>query len=172
MDVDGAGNIYVLEKNLGRVRKIDVNTGNISTVAGLGVRGFGGDGGPATNARFNLPEGLAVTTAGDLYIVDTGNRRLRFVDSSTGIIDTAAGGGSIPTSGPANLVSFTFPHAAALDGQGRVVLSEQARVRRYDPVAATVTLIAGSGTLGFGGDGRVTGTVGVRDLCRTPSPER
>ena len=153
VDVDGAGNIYVLEKNMSRVRKIDAVTGIINTVVGLGFPGFSGDGGPATNARLNRPEGLAVSTAGDLYIADTSNRRIRFVNATTGIITTAAGGGSLPGDGPANLANLNLPYKVALAADGTVLFTERAKVRQYNPVANTVTTLAGSGTVGFGGDG-------------------
>lgn len=90
--VDGTGNLYIVDGN--RVRKVDVRTGIITTVAGTGEQGYSGDGGPATQARLNHPVSLALDTAGNLYIADYGNRRVRKVDAVTGIITTVAGTGA------------------------------------------------------------------------------
>ena len=77
--LDDAGNIYIVEEDRNRVRKIDASTGHISTVAGTGKEGFGGDGGPATAAMLNQPQGIALDGAGNLYIADWGNCRIRRV---------------------------------------------------------------------------------------------
>src|SRR4051812_19201932 len=91
--VDGSGNIYISDPSFGRVRKVDVATGIITTVAGNGTRGFAGDGGQATSASFNSPWGLALDPSGNLYIVDKDNNRVRKVAAATGIVTTVAGGG-------------------------------------------------------------------------------
>ena len=78
--VDGADNLYIADSSNHRIRKVD-STGTITTIAGTGVRGFGGDGGPATEAQLNYPFGVAVDSAGNLYIADTQNHRMRKVDS-------------------------------------------------------------------------------------------
>jgi hypothetical protein len=100
--VDGNGNVYVADTYNNCIRKIDV-TGTITTVAGTGLPGYSGDGGPARNAQLNLPHGVAVDTAGNIYIADTANNRIRKV-SSDGIIATVAGSGDpspYPTQGAA-----------------------------------------------------------------------
>jgi RHS repeat-associated protein len=95
--VDQRGNLYIAE-NLGhRVRKVS-SDGIISTVAGTGVRGFGGDGGPANSAALNIPSALAVDRLGNLYIADSGNFRIRVVDQ-TGVIYTLAGDGTRDSKG-------------------------------------------------------------------------
>ena len=91
MALDAAGNLYVSDRNNNRIRRID-RDGIITTVAGTGVPGFSGDGGPATAAKLNSPIGLAVDAAGSLYIADGGNNRVRRVDAD-GVITTVAGGG-------------------------------------------------------------------------------
>mgnify|MGYP003795529375 CR=1 FL=1 len=91
MAVDGAGNIYI--GGYDQVRKVDANSGIISTVAGNSISGFSGDGGLATDAQLNYVDDLAVDDSGNLYIVDYGNQRVRKVDSN-GIITTVAGGGN------------------------------------------------------------------------------
>jgi sugar lactone lactonase YvrE len=89
--IDPDGNIYISDADNNRIRRIDGN-GVITTVAGTGDGGFGGDGGPATEARLNAPSDLAFDGAGDLYIADQGNDRVRRVDTK-GVITTVAGGG-------------------------------------------------------------------------------
>src|ERR1051325_5881865 len=89
--VDSAGNIYIAEWSNHRVRKVDTS-GTITTFAGIGIAGFGGDGGPANQAALNSPEGVAVDSAGNVYIADSFNNRIRKVDPS-GTITTIAGNG-------------------------------------------------------------------------------
>src|SRR5215212_7264620 len=90
---DPSGNIYVVERDCHAVRKIDRATGLISTVAGTGEAGFGGDGGPATQAQLRQPHSIAFDGNGDLLICDIGNHRVRRLALSTGLIDTYAGTG-------------------------------------------------------------------------------
>ena len=89
--VDGAGNLYIADTKNRRIRKVD-STGTITTIAGTGEYGFGGDGGPAAEAQLGGPSGVAVDGAGNLYIADLNNGRIRKVDS-TGTITTIAGSG-------------------------------------------------------------------------------
>ena len=90
VSVDSTGDVYITDSNNNCIRK--VSNGVISTVAGSGVQGFSGDNGPAASARLNHPEGVAVDAAGNLYIADTGNQRVRKV--SNGLIATEAGNGT------------------------------------------------------------------------------
>ena len=90
LSVDPAGNLYVLENSPDRVRRVDAMTGLISTIAGTGSHGFSGDGGPATSAMLNVPQGVAVAADDTLYIADRSNHRIRRVDAN-GIIATVAG---------------------------------------------------------------------------------
>ena len=110
--VDSAGNVYIADSNNNRIRKVD-STGTITTIAGTGERYFGGDGGPANQAWLSKPSGVAVDGGGNLYIADTGNNRIRKVDS-TGTITTIAGtrGGRIDgTGGRQFRRGFTLPCA-------------------------------------------------------------
>jgi len=159
--VDTLGRLYISDGE-GSVRRVDVD-GTITTVAGIGVRGFSGDGGPATSAGLNGPDGLAVDALGRLLIADVGNNRLRrvtFNDDGGGIITTVAGSGVRGFSGdggPATSAAFQFPTDVAIDGQGRVLVSDRsnARIRRINFNAAgagVVDTIVGTGVPGFSGD--------------------
>lgn len=160
--VDGLGNFYVADRAEHRVRRIDA-MGVITTVAGTGVSGFSGDGGPATSAQLHDPEGVAVGSLG-LYIVDTGNHRIRRVDAN-GVITTIAGSGSgnglfnNDDGGPATSALLNLPSDVALDGLGNVYIADTSnqRIRRVD-TNGVITTFAGSGPggsngFGFAGDG-------------------
>ena len=153
--VDGAGNLYIADIGNRRIRKVDA-TGTITTVAGTGESGFSGDGGPATQAQLSRPRGVAVDGAGNLFIADSGTRRIRKVDSS-GTITTVAGTGVRGfggDGGPATQAQFDNLHAVAVDGAGNLFIADYNtyRIRKVDP-AGTITTVAGTGVRGFGGDG-------------------
>jgi sugar lactone lactonase YvrE len=95
--VDGSGNIYIADNGNNRIRKVTASTGIITTVAGIGKRGYSGDGGAATAARVYAPFGVALDSSGNIYIAEFGNSRIRKVTVSTGIITTVAGIGGIGT---------------------------------------------------------------------------
>jgi len=150
--VDSTGNLYISEGHGGRIRKV-TPAGIISTVAGTGQEGFSGDGGPAVRAQISGPAGVAVDTAGNLYIADKNNRRVRRV-TPAGIIDTVAGNGSGDFSGdggPATSAGMT-PSAVAVDRAGNLYISGNGRVRKVTP-DGVINTIAGTGTPGFSGDG-------------------
>ena len=114
---DTVGNVYIADTYGHRIRKVN-SAGVITTVAGNGTPGFGGDGGAATSASLDYPTGIAVDTAGDLYIADSYNGRIRRVDTATGAISTVAGGGSGATlgdDGPATSASLYLPAGVAVD---------------------------------------------------------
>jgi len=154
--VDGAGNIYISDWGNARIRRVD-STGTITTVAGTGEHGNKGDGGPAVEAQLNAPTGLALDGAGNLYIADSGNHRIRRIDTE-GIITTIAGTGergNAGDGGPATRAKLNFPNGMALDGAGNLYFSDRRnhRVRRIDTLG-TITTIAGSGGMkGYSGDG-------------------
>ncbi len=97
--VDSNSNVYIAEIFNNVVRKIDIRTNIVTTIAGCGDKGFSGDGGPAVKARLNGPEGVFVDSYGNVYIADTWNQRIRKIDSKTGIIKTIAGNGEAGFSG-------------------------------------------------------------------------
>ena len=153
--LDGAGNLYITDTSNNRIRKVDA-AGVISTVAGDGTRGYGGDGGPATAAQLSSPYGVALDGAGNLYIADTRNDRIRKVDAS-GAISTVAGDGTQGYSGdggPATAAQLRLPYGVALDGAGNLYIADTSndRIRKVDASGA-ISTVAGDGTRGYGGDG-------------------
>lgn len=129
--------------------------GTIDTVAGTGQAGYSGDGGPATKATLNEPYAVAVSDAGDLYIVDRLNAVIRRVDGATGVITTVAGTGARGAAdGPADRATFNGPKAVRCDAGGNVYVvdTENHSVRKLDLKALRVTTVAG-GRQGKGGDG-------------------
>ena len=154
--VDAAGNLYIADDGHHRIRKVD-SKGIITTVAGNGSQNYSGDGGAATKTSLYRPSGVAVDAAGNIYIADTNNFRVRKVDTS-GIITTIAGNGAIAYAGdggPAINASFTEPTAVALDTVGNVYVADRGSanvVRKIDRLGI-ITTVAGNGTVGFSGDG-------------------
>jgi uncharacterized protein (TIGR03437 family) len=154
---DGAGNLYLSDGQNQVIRKVDT-AGIITTVAGNGTAGFSGDGGPATKAQLQYPEGIAVDSAGNLYIADRSNSRVRKVDTS-GIISTYAGNGNVVYSGDgvqANTTAVHEPQGLAVDSTGNLYISEtgDSRVRKVN-ASGIISTIAGQTkkTSGFAGDG-------------------
>jgi len=155
--VDQAGNVYVAEAANHRIRKIATD-GSIQTIAGTGVAGFAGDGGPASAAQLNQPYGLALDSEGDLYIADLGNSRVREVAAS-GVIQTVAGGGALPATstgqgGPATTAQLMQPRNVAIDGSGSLYISDFGANQVYRVTSdGELSLVAGTGTAGFAGVG-------------------
>ena len=153
--LDGAGNIYIADWFNNRVRKVN-RSGIISTIAGDGSAGYAGDGGLAVFASLNYPTGVAVDGAGNVYIADCNNNRIRKVNSS-GIISTIAGDGNIGNGGDgglATIANIVSPSGVAIDGVGNVYIADagNSRVRKVDTIGIIKT-IAGNGSASFGGDG-------------------
>ena len=151
--VDRRGNVYFSDINNRRIRKVN-SAGIITTVAGTGVAGFSGDGGPATAAVLNAPYGVAVDKSGNVYFSDELNNRVRKIDVATGIITTIAGNGTGGYYGegiPATNAELT-PEGIAVDGAGNVYFASNSRVRKVD-TAGIITTVAGTGVAGFSGDG-------------------
>jgi streptogramin lyase len=149
--VDLAGqNLFVAEALNHCIRKVDLKTGIITTVAGTGKKGFSGDGELATKATFAEPYAVVVSPEGDLYIVDRLNARIRKVDAKTGILSTFAGIGKKGYSGddgPAQMAGLVEPNDCFLDGKGGLLIADVAdwRIRRVDLKSGTITTFAGSG---------------------------
>ncbi len=157
--VDGAGNLYIADSGSGRIRKVAAG-GTITRVAGNGVQGFAGDGGPAVNAEFNYPRGLAVDGKGNLYIADAFNNRVRMVTAG-GLIFTVAGDGEAGYAGDGGVAAggrLNAPMGVAVDGQGNVYVADAGNnaVRRltaseaacgYAVSPAVVETVAAGGTV-------------------------
>ena len=150
---DPAGNLYIADVADNRVRKVTPQ-GIISTICGTGVAGFSGDRGKATAATLSAPSSLAFDSAGNLYVADTGNYRVRRI-STDGTINTIAGnggGGFAGDGGPATQAQLQ-PLAVAVDNKGILYISDMAnyRIRKVD-TQGVITTIAGSSTPGYAGD--------------------
>jgi sugar lactone lactonase YvrE len=152
------GDLYIADQSNNRVRKVDLSTGIITTVAGTGETGYTGDGMPAVEAGLSGPSGLALGPDGDLYIADTFSGRIRRIDPATGVIGTVAGdGGEYRFSGMPNefSTSLSRPYGIALDRAGNLLItdSDSHLIRRWDRKKKIITRLAGSGQAQFGGDG-------------------
>ena len=129
----------------------------MTTVAGTGVAGYNGDGKPATAARLKWPAGVAVDAAGDLYIADTDNHRVRRVEAGTGRITTVAGRGAGGYNGDyksATAATLNSPWGVAVDAAGHLFIADTGnhRVRRVDAESLRITTVAGTGVEGYNGD--------------------
>src|SRR3989454_4287472 len=139
--VDGAGNLFIADTNNNRIRKVS-SDGIITTVAGNGSQGFSGDGGPAINAQLAGPNSVAVDSAGNLFILDFYNNRIRKV-SSDGIITTIAGNAQL-----------NHPQGIAVDSDGNLFIADTYNLRILKVSSdGIITTVAGNGTYGFSGDG-------------------
>jgi sugar lactone lactonase YvrE len=149
-----AGQLVFADAGLHQI--LQAGTGTV--VAGDGTQGFSGDGGQATAAEIDSPYGLAFDTAGNLYIADTHNQRIRRVDATTGIITTVAGTG-VPgfagDGGVATSAQMSLPRGIAVDSSGNLYVADARnhRIRRIDAVTGVMTTIAGNATQAFLGDG-------------------
>jgi hypothetical protein len=149
-DVDKRGNLYIAEAMNHCIRKVDLKTGAISTIAGTGKKGYSGDGGKATEATFNEPYAVAVDSSDNFYIVDRLNAVVRKVDGKTGIISTIAGNGKksyAGDSGKATDASMREPNDCCLDGNGGLLIADVGdwRIRRVDLATGIITTFAGTG---------------------------
>jgi trimeric autotransporter adhesin len=151
--LDGAGNLYIADQNNNRIRRV-TPAGIITTIAGTGTPGFSGDNGQATAAQLNSPLGLAVDPAGNLYIADQSNNRIRKV-ALNGTITTVAGTGDSGSSGdggPATSASLLLPAAVALDAGGNLYIGDASDLVRRVNTNGLISRFAGSGVRGFSGD--------------------
>jgi DNA-binding beta-propeller fold protein YncE len=155
---DRAGNMFIAERDSNVVRHVDMRTGLITTIAGTGVRGFSGDGGPATAAQLAQPHSIALDGRDNLYICDILNNRIRLRNPDTGIITTFAGTGQAvdaPDAAALDNTPLWAPRSIdiAPDGIFYLVLREGNKVYAIDPVRRTLQRVAGTGKTGYGGDG-------------------
>ena len=166
--VDGAGNIFIVDRDKLRVRKVDAVTQIITSIAGNGFETQINDNAPATSATLQEPNGVAVDAAGNLYITDLSAGRIRKVDVSTKIITTVAGGArpaqGVGDGGPATSASLGSPTGrVALDASGNIYIADryQYRVRKVDARTGIITTVAGGSRLDSSGDGGLAINAGV-----------
>ena len=151
--------LFVVERDSHAVRRIDANTGVVSTVAGTGEAGFSGDGGPAITAQLRQPHSIAFDADGNLLICDIGNGRVRSVNMQSGLISTLSGTGdrqaATPNSGPLAGTPLRGPRSLDTDNEGNayLVLREGNAVFRLNLLAGSLERIAGTGETGYTGDG-------------------
>ena len=156
--VDGVGDLFIADPGNSRIREVNVATGVMTTVAGDGTFGFSGDGGPATAAELSFPGGVAVDFAGDIFIGDSVNCRIREVNHSTGIITTVAGNGIAGFSGdggPATAAELDWPSGVAVDAAGDIFFADLDNdlIREVNHSTGIITTVAGHPLYGLGGDG-------------------
>ncbi len=156
MCIDGAGNVLSTDFASHRVRKI-TPTDSIYTIAATGVPGYSGDNGPATNAKMDRPYGIAIDTAGNLYIVDMYDDVVRKITKTTGTITTICGngaGGFFGDNGPATAAHMEQPTGICIDGDGNLYIADKgnSRIRKMNTTTGIITTVAGNGTNGYGGD--------------------
>lgn len=153
---DTQGNVYIADRGNYSIRKIDVTTGTITTIAGTGSCGFSGDGGLAINANLGLVNGLLIAGNGDVYFSDSSNQRIRKIDITTGIITTVAGNGQWGNAGDGGLATqaqLAFPTELAYDSKGNIYFLENYRIRVINKVTGIISTIAGNNNRGNTGDG-------------------
>lgn len=173
---DAEGNLYISDQGNLRVRKVDT-AGIVTTIAGNGMQGFGGDGGPATDAMLNWetgsnpePSGGLAVGGGKLYIADTLNHRIRVLDLATGMITTLAGTGEegyAGDGGPASAAKFAAPRELELGPDGHLYVADTDNnvIRAIDLASGTVRTVAGTGELGVD---EVDGLLATETKLRRP----
>ncbi len=157
--VDKNNNIYIAEHAGARVRKVNIATGIISTIAGNGIAGYSGDGGPATNASLNGPYSLCFDPYGNLYIADVINGNIRKIDTNN-VISTYAGlygssSGYSGDGGPATLAGLAVLNGICSDSKGNIYIAHYSNIRKIDYVTHIISRFAGNSISGFSGDGQV-----------------
>jgi sugar lactone lactonase YvrE len=170
--VDTAGNVYIADTHNNRIRK--VTSGTITTIAGTGAAGFSGDGGAATSAMLNLPTAVAVDAAGNLYIADTNNHRIRKITGTT--MTTVAGNGEqlyLNDGVAATQTGLDSPGGIAVDAAGNLYIADtrNQRVRKVTLSSGLISTVAGNGTKSFGGDGGMASSASLatpRGVAVTP----
>ena len=155
---DRAGNLYIAERDNHVVRKVDGKSKVISTVAGTGVAGFSGDGGPAVKAQLRQPHSIVFDRDGTLLICDIGNQRIRRLHLDTGVIETWAGTGQAaetPDGAPVSGTSLRGPRTMVMTPEGDLYLAlrEGNAILRIDARTKTLHRVAGTGEQGYTGDG-------------------
>lgn len=152
-----ANNLYISLFSKQRICKVNLTTGILSTIAGTGVNGYSGDGGPAINANFGFPAGLSASATGDVYVADYNNNRIRKIDAA-GIVTTVAGNGTATYAGDGTLAttaSINLPTGVSVNAAGDIFIADRNnyRIRKVDATSGIINTVAGNGVFGYGGDG-------------------
>jgi len=150
VEIGPDGSLYITEVRNHRVLRLDLATGQLSTFAGSGKKGYSGDGGPATKAELNEPYEVRFDSKGNMLFVEMQNHLIRRVDAKTGVISTVAGTGEPGyggDGGPALKAQFRQPHSIALDKDDNIYVADigNHRVRKIDAKTGIITSIAGNG---------------------------
>jgi sugar lactone lactonase YvrE len=156
--IDATGNLYIADYYNCRIRKVDIATGFITTIAGNGSVGYSGDGGPAVSATIWLPTGVAVDGSNNVYIADLANSRVRKVDAITGIISTVAGNGIAGFSGDGGLAisaELYEPYGISVDAAKNLYITDYGNnnIRKLATSTGIISTVAGTGIQGYNGDG-------------------
>ncbi len=157
---DTMGNFYIADSQNNRIRRVDGQTGHISTVGGTGTPGYQGDGVLATQTMINTPAGLVMDGAGNLYFADAGNHIVRRIDAFSGVITTVAGTPGVQgysgDGAAATQAKLTFPEGVALDEAGDLLIADTGNhaIREVNAATGSIRTIAGTGVAGFNGDGQ------------------
>ena len=173
VELGPGGGLYVTEVQNHRVLRLDLESGQLETVAGTGTAGYSGDGGPATAAQLYEPYEIRFDRAGNMFFVEMKNHLVRRVDASSGTISTVAGNGSAGYSGdggPATKAQLRSPHSIALDREGGLYIADigNHRIRKVDLQSGQISTIAGSSERALPRDGQQAGgnpILGPRALC-------
>lgn len=163
--LDGAGNLYIADSAHDRIRKVDATTHIISTVAGNGNTGVPADGTPALQASLNMPSGVAIDGAGNLYIADTKNNAVRVVSAVTGVISTIAGNGAVGYTGdggPAKNATLNQPWGVTVNAAGDLYIADTNNhvIRKVTISTGIITTVAGNGATTSTGVGSYSGDGG------------
>ena len=158
MAVDSQGDLFIADTANNRVREVNATTGVISTVAGTGIPGFSGNGGPATVAKLNNPTGVAIDSSGNIFIADSRNHVIREVNAATGVITTVAGNGVASyggDGGAATSAELDDPFDVAVDSAGNIFIADTGNnvIREVSAATGKISTVAGNGSSGFSGNG-------------------
>ncbi|MEO8761695.1 MAG: T9SS type A sorting domain-containing protein [Bacteroidia bacterium] len=158
IDIDKTGNMYITDFNNNVIRKVNISTGIVSTIAGNGNVGYSGDGGQATSAVLTSPLGIAIDTFGNLFFCDEINHIVRKINRQSGIITTIVGTGTAGYSGDgglANNAQINNPLKVQFDKLNNIYIVDAGNnvIRKVDATTSVITTIAGNGSAGYNGDG-------------------
>ncbi len=155
--MDAHGNLFIANTLGYAILEVNASTGAITTVAGNGMLGYTGDGGPATSGELNAPQGVAVDGHGNIFIADYENNVVREVNASTGMITTVAGNGTLGSTGdggPATSAELSPPHSVAVDSEGNLfIAADDDVIREVNASTGIITTVVGNGMQGYSGDG-------------------